>query len=490
MGDADSRARYRVVLLDYLRSHADLLGDELERAEANPLRILDTKRPDWQELLDGAPQLGDHLTPETAEHFEHVQAGLRALGIPFELAPRLVRGFDYYTRTTFEIQSDGIDAAQNALGGGGRYDRLAEEMGGPPTPSIGFAAGIERILLACDAEAVLPAPATRIEVFVVDLIGTTDAAVMLDELRGRGLSADRAYGGRSVKKQWAAADKAGAQFGVMLAPAEAAAGKVAVKDMRSGEQVEVERSDVANWLLTRTRNRSNSKHDAYPRAGDLRIADKGAAVTLCGWVADRRDHGGVVFLDLRDAGGVVQVVVDPTASGCEAVHRVRAEWVFQISGSVRTRPDVKINADMPTGDVEVSAETVSVLSESEPIPFPIDDHVEVDEILRLRHRYLDLRRAPMSASAAAAAQIVKQECGIFESDTRQSSARSSTRRSRRGPRGRRRPVGTESGRSADRVGRRARRIGPVGSVRRVATLLRGDGRASADSDRARGPALG
>ena len=97
-----------------------------------------------------------------------------------------MRGFDYYTRTTFEFQSDAIDAAQNALGGGGRYDRLAEEMGGPPTPSIGFGAGIERILLACDAESVLPAPASRIEVFVVDLLGTTDAAVLLNELRDAG----------------------------------------------------------------------------------------------------------------------------------------------------------------------------------------------------------------------------------------------------------------------------------------------------------------
>jgi histidyl-tRNA synthetase len=182
-------------------------------------------------------------------HFERVQEGLRALDIPHELAPRLVRGFDYYTRTTFEFQSDTIDAAQNALGGGGRYDRLAEEMGGPPTPAIGFGAGIERILLACDAESVSPAPATRIEVFVVDLMETTDAAVLLNELRSRGLAADRAYGGR-MKKQWAAADKAGAKFGVMLAPAEAAAGKVAVKDLRSGEQVEVPRDDVADWLLT------------------------------------------------------------------------------------------------------------------------------------------------------------------------------------------------------------------------------------------------
>jgi histidyl-tRNA synthetase len=245
------------VLLDYLRDHSDVFGEELERIALNPLRILDSKRPDWQPLLDAAPKLGDHLTQETAEHFDRVQAGLRALEIPFDLAPRLVRGFDYYTRTTFELQSDAIDAAQNALGGGGRYDRLAEEMGGRPTPSIGFAAGVERILLACDAEGVLPAPATRIEVFVVDLMGTTDAAVLLDELRDRGIAADRAYGGRSVKKQWGAADKAGARFGVMVAPEEHAAGKVAVKDLRSGEQVTVERAEVAAWLLAAMKTESS-----------------------------------------------------------------------------------------------------------------------------------------------------------------------------------------------------------------------------------------
>jgi histidyl-tRNA synthetase len=252
MGDAESRARHREVLLDYFHDHADLIGDEMARAELNPLRVLDSKRSDWQAMLDAAPQLGEHLSDEPAEHFARVQAGLRALDIPYELTPRLVRGFDYYTRTTFELQSDTIDAAQNALGGGGRYDRLAEEMGGPPTPSIGFAAGIERILLACDAEAVLPPPAARVDVFVVDMMsGTTDATVLLNELRDRGLAADRAYGGRKVNKQWSAADKAGAVFGVMLAPAETAAGKVAVKDLRSGEQVDVERTAVASWLRER-----------------------------------------------------------------------------------------------------------------------------------------------------------------------------------------------------------------------------------------------
>ena len=250
MGDAESRARHREVLLDYFRSHRDLLGADMARAEQNPLRILDSKRPDWQPMLDAAPQLGDHLGTETGEHFERVKAGLSALGIPYELAPRLVRGFDYYTRTTFELQSDTIDAAQNALGGGGRYDRLAEEMGGPPTPSIGFGAGVERILLACDAEGVLTPAESRVDVFVIDLLGTPEANVLLNELRERGLAADRAYGGRSGKKQWSAADKAGATFGVMVAPREAAEGKVAVKDLRSGEQVEVERTEVAQWLLS------------------------------------------------------------------------------------------------------------------------------------------------------------------------------------------------------------------------------------------------
>jgi histidyl-tRNA synthetase len=253
MGDQESRARHREVLLAYFRDHADLLGDELARAELNPLRILDSKRPDWQAMLDAAPALGDHLGDESRAHFERVQDGLRALDIPFELTPRLVRGFDYYTRTTFELQNDTIDAAQNALGGGGRYDRLAEEMGGPPTPSIGFGAGIERILLACDAESVLPAPAARVDVFVVDLLGTEDATVLVHELREHGVAADRAYGGRSGKKQWSAADKAGATYGVMLAPRESEAGAVAVKDLRSGEQVEVKRSEVADWLLSRTR---------------------------------------------------------------------------------------------------------------------------------------------------------------------------------------------------------------------------------------------
>jgi len=248
MGDASSRARYVDVLRGYWRDNASVLGDEAERAEANPLRILDSKRDDWQEMLEHAPQLGEYLSDESRAHFERVEEGLQALGIDYEIEPRLVRGFDYYTSTVFEFASDALDAAQNAVGGGGRYDKLAEELGGPPTAGIGFGIGIERVLIACDGEGVLPAASATCDVFVVDLVGTTDALQIMQEVRELGLSADRAYGGRAVRKQLAAADKSGARYAVILFADELARGVVGVKDLRSGEQVEVRRADVAPRL--------------------------------------------------------------------------------------------------------------------------------------------------------------------------------------------------------------------------------------------------
>jgi histidyl-tRNA synthetase len=251
MGDAETRARYREVLLAYWKAHAELLGAEMERAEANPLRILDSKRPDWAEMLERAPQLGEYLTDTSAAHFARVEEGLQALGIPFEIAPRLVRGFDYYTETVFELASGALDAAQNAIGGGGRYDRLAQEMGGPAAPSIGFGCGIERLLLACDAEGVLPVPSARVDAFVIDLVGVTDTARLLAELRESGLSADRAYGGRSAKRQFTAADRSGARWAVIIGADEAKRGMVAVRNLVSGDQVEVHREEIAAWLRTR-----------------------------------------------------------------------------------------------------------------------------------------------------------------------------------------------------------------------------------------------
>jgi histidyl-tRNA synthetase len=251
MGDAATRSRYREVLLGYWRAHAEVLGDEMARAEANPLRILDSKRADWQEMIEAAPQIGEYLTDESEADFETVQQGLHALGIHFEIEPRLVRGLDYYTGTTFEFQSDALDGAQNAIGGGGRYDGLVEQMGGKPTPGIGFGIGIERVLIACDGEAVFGVPAPAIDVFVIDIVGGVAGVTLVSELRAAGLSADRAYGNRSAKKQWAAADRVGARWGVMLGPRELAEAVVAVKDLASGVQQDVPRADVAAWLKMR-----------------------------------------------------------------------------------------------------------------------------------------------------------------------------------------------------------------------------------------------
>jgi histidyl-tRNA synthetase len=248
MGDAESRQRYRDVLLQYWRAHSDLLGDEMGRAEANPMRILDSKREDWQDMVERAPQIGEYLSDEAVRQFEQVEEGLQALGISFEIAPRLVRGLDYYTGTTFEFASDALDAAQNAIGGGGRYDRLSEDMGGPATAGIGFGIGIERVLIACDSEGVFDEPVASTDVFVVDAVGGVEALVLLEELRALGVRADRAYGARKFGKQMAAADKSGARFAVIIGEKERAAGTVGVKDMVSGHQSDHPRDQAPAWL--------------------------------------------------------------------------------------------------------------------------------------------------------------------------------------------------------------------------------------------------
>jgi histidyl-tRNA synthetase len=252
LGDGQCRPGYLEALRAYLRAHADeLCEDSKARYETNPLRVLDCKVPSCVAVTERAPQLLEHLCADCKAHFEAVQAGLDAIGVAHEIAPRLVRGLDYYTRTTFEFASEALESAQNALGGGGRYDKLAEEMGGPPSPGIGFGIGIERVLIACDAEGVLPAPAPYLDAFVVDAVGpevSAEVTALLAELRETGLSADRAYGGRSLKAQTKSADRAGARYVVLIGRVEMEKGAVAVRDMQSGEQVEVPRNRVVVWL--------------------------------------------------------------------------------------------------------------------------------------------------------------------------------------------------------------------------------------------------
>ena len=233
MGDATCRPVYIAALTDYLVTHRDDLSPQSQvTLDRNPLRVLDSKRDEDQVVIDAAPSMVDYLNAECGEHFAVVREGLDSLGIPYSMSPRLVRGFDYYTKTVFEFVGDALGGSQNAVGGGGRYDRLVEDLGGPPTAGMGFALGVDRILLACDAEGVFPGPATAIEVFVVDVTGGGHALDVCTRLREAGIGADRAYGGRSMKAQMKVADRSGAPFAAIIGEDEVAAGEVTLRDLR------------------------------------------------------------------------------------------------------------------------------------------------------------------------------------------------------------------------------------------------------------------
>ncbi len=174
-----------------------------------------------------------------------------ALDIPFAVEPKLVRGLDYYRRTIFEFQGGTLDSAQNALGGGGRYDGLVEALGGPPTPGVGFALGVDRTLLACDDEGVFPADERRLDAFVVDVVGGLEATRLTAEIRAAGLAADRGYDNRSMKAQMKLANRSGASHAVIIGGDELAAGTVVVKPLRTDdEQVTILRDELINFLTS------------------------------------------------------------------------------------------------------------------------------------------------------------------------------------------------------------------------------------------------
>ena len=242
LGDDATRAAYLAALTAFLTDHrTDLSEQSRETLAINPLRVLDSRRPGDEPVVAAAPQVLEFLTPDAEARFDRVQQGLKVLGIAFEIDPRLVRGLDYYNHTLFEFPSHAIDAAQNAIGGGGRYNGLVEALGGPAgTGGVGFGAGIERILLACDAEGVWPASTQRVRVYVVDTAGGHEALAIADELRGAGLSTDRSFDQRSMKAQMKAADRSGADVAVIVGPDEVAAGVVtlrALRDERAQETV-------------------------------------------------------------------------------------------------------------------------------------------------------------------------------------------------------------------------------------------------------------
>jgi histidyl-tRNA synthetase len=249
MGTPEDRARYAVALQTWLRERAGVLAkDDREKVDYHPLRVLDSKRPETQAVLAEAPRIADVLDDASTAHFARVQAGLTALDIPFEVDTGLVRGLDYYTHTLFEFRSEALDTAQSTIIGGGRYDGLIEQLGGPPTPGIGFGSGIERMLLACDAEGVFAAPGSALDVFVVDATDGMVARDLAHELRLAGLRTDRAFDGRSMKAQMKAAGRSGARVAVIVGGQELADGTATVRDLAAGEQEVVPRDKVVERI--------------------------------------------------------------------------------------------------------------------------------------------------------------------------------------------------------------------------------------------------
>ena len=246
LGDAESRAAHRK---DLLKFYETLNLDEAtaSRAKLNPLRLFDDKRPEMVEAMSKAPKLLDYLNEDSKLHFEKVRAYLDALGVEYEINSKLVRGFDYYTGTTFEFIHLGL-GAQSAIGGGGRYDKLMSELGGQDLSGIGWGLGVDRTLLAAEEEGVIPADLGNADLFIIPL-GTQLAAIKIAaELRSAGKVVEIAFGDRGLKGAMKAADKSGAKYVLVLGENEVESGSVELKTMSSGDVKSVRISDLVNAI--------------------------------------------------------------------------------------------------------------------------------------------------------------------------------------------------------------------------------------------------
>ena len=251
LGDKECRPAYRTALQDFLRG-LDLDEDTRKRIEINPLRVLDDKREAVRRQLVGAPLIADHLCEACKAYHEQVRELLTAAGVAYEDDPRLVRGLDYYTRTTFEFVHGGL-GSQSAVGGGGRYDGLSEMIGGPSLPSVGWALGVDRTVLALKAEGVeLPLPRPT-DVYAVPLGEEARRALFtaVTALRRAGVAADFAFGGKGMKNAMKSADRSGARFALVAGERDLAGGVVQLKDLHSGEQGPVALDDLVTAVKER-----------------------------------------------------------------------------------------------------------------------------------------------------------------------------------------------------------------------------------------------
>jgi histidyl-tRNA synthetase len=255
LGDKECRPVYRKALQEFLRGQLDVehLDDETrQRIEVNPLRVLDDKRPQVRQRVENAPVMTDYLCQACAAHHDRVRELLTGAGITFTDAPRLVRGLDYYTRTTYEFDH-ALLGAQSGIGGGGRYDGLSEDIGGPALPGIGFASGVDRIVLAMEAEQQVPESGRDAQVYGIPLGQGSEAQVfgLVIKLRRAGIRADMAFGGRGLKGAMKAADRSGARYAILVGDTERRDASVSLKNLESGEQHSVPASEATAWLLER-----------------------------------------------------------------------------------------------------------------------------------------------------------------------------------------------------------------------------------------------
>jgi histidyl-tRNA synthetase len=239
LGDAQSRAAHRVDLLKFI-STLDLDEATSARAAINPLRLFDDKRDEMKKAMEKAPLLVDYLTAESKSHFDRVIGYLDALGITYVLNPRMVRGLDYYTGTTFEFVHE-LLGAQSGIGGGGRYDGLMEQLGGQSLSGIGFGLGVDRALLAAEAEGVIGSDAFVSDLFVIPLgeAAKVQALIIASQLRLQGKRVEIAFGDRALKGAMKGADKSGSIYVIVLGDSEIASGTVELKDMKSGASTSV-----------------------------------------------------------------------------------------------------------------------------------------------------------------------------------------------------------------------------------------------------------
>lgn len=254
IGDETCRPAYREELVAYLERFRDQLDEDCRtRLQSNPLRVFDCKVDGGKDFVRAAPMISDRLCDACAAHFGRVRQGLGAAGVAFELDPRLVRGLDYYTRTAFEFVSDALGGQQSTLCGGGRYDGLAELLGGEPTPGVGFGLGLDRVLLAMAEEGVAVPATAGLTCYVVAMgDGAGEAArSLVRSLRDGGVAAAASLEDRPMKAQLRAAGRSGARFVGVIGPREIEAGTVSLRRLGEDASEEVARGDVVNWLLER-----------------------------------------------------------------------------------------------------------------------------------------------------------------------------------------------------------------------------------------------